>query len=260
MLLDGGAGVNAKTGSGWSPLHVANGKDTIDLLLARGAEIGNIYDAARLGDMPKLRQFLAADRRLLDKPSNEGWTPLQYAASAGQVGIVRFLVSLGADVSARDDDGDTPLHNTNSPQVAVILLAWRAYVNARNNDWRTPLHYAAMRDSREFARTLLDYGADPELQDKDHKAPLHFAAAFDNVEVAEVLLKQGADVNAKGNHSQTPLHYTALYGQTRAVAELLLSRGANVKALDDRGCTPLGYAQKWGHVGIAEVIRKHGGE
>jgi hypothetical protein len=37
-------------------------------------------------------------------------TPLHYAAQYGQVAVVKYLISIGADIHAQDGDGDTPLH------------------------------------------------------------------------------------------------------------------------------------------------------
>ena len=39
----------------------------------------------------------------------DGWTPLHYAISNKQVGIIKTLVESGADVHAVDKDGKTPL-------------------------------------------------------------------------------------------------------------------------------------------------------
>lgn len=38
--------------------------------------------------------------------SDEGLTPLQYAAIYGDVGIIRFLYMLGAEVNIKDNEGN----------------------------------------------------------------------------------------------------------------------------------------------------------
>eukprot|EP00966_Prymnesium_polylepis_P118091 2730531-Prymnesium_polylepis.1 len=42
--------------------------------------------------------------------NGEGWTPLQLAANSGSAGLVGLLIKAGADPSAADPRGYTPLH------------------------------------------------------------------------------------------------------------------------------------------------------
>ena len=41
--------------------------------------------------------------------NDDGWTPLHDAAYAGHKETVELLIAKGADVNAKDEDGDTPL-------------------------------------------------------------------------------------------------------------------------------------------------------
>ena len=50
-------------------------------------------------------------------------TPLHRAALAGNVGDVRVLIRQGADVSARDDRGRTPLQLASDAEVKGMLRA-----------------------------------------------------------------------------------------------------------------------------------------
>ena len=57
--------------------------------------------------------------------------------------MVDFLVSMGADITLKDDRGDTPLHMACSfteLKIAEILLGKGADINALNNAGDTPLH------------------------------------------------------------------------------------------------------------------------
>ena len=59
--------------------------------------------------------------------------------------VIQTLVDAGADINARNNDGETPLHNaatTNTPEVIQALLDTGADINARNNDGDTPLDLA----------------------------------------------------------------------------------------------------------------------
>lgn len=65
----------------------------------------------------------------------------------------------------RDNDGCTPLHNVihwrrRDIQFARVLLDARADLNARDEDGDTPLHYAFALGRRQMHRELIHEGAD----------------------------------------------------------------------------------------------------
>ncbi len=59
---------------------------------------------------------------------------------------VRFFIAQGADVNAKDERGDTPLHeavlHTTDTEVLKFLVASGADVNVKNKRGTTPLHRA----------------------------------------------------------------------------------------------------------------------
>merc|ERR1719319_1927137 len=66
----------------------------------------------------------------------------------GQVGEVKSLIDHGADVSAVDEDGMTPLHLAaieGKPRIVRTLLNLGADPNAQTPYFETPLHMAARR-------------------------------------------------------------------------------------------------------------------
>lgn len=54
--------------------------------------------------------------------SNDHWgtTPLHAAAHANQAAIARLLIDRGADVNAKDMNGQTPLHHTNFHKAKAV--------------------------------------------------------------------------------------------------------------------------------------------
>ena len=93
LLLDAGAGVDARDASQHTPLH----STADDLVLSTPEERA---DFARL----LLDRGASVDARNV-----AGDTPLHVAARTGCVAVVRVMLERGASWSARNDAGDTPM-------------------------------------------------------------------------------------------------------------------------------------------------------
>lgn len=102
---------------------------------------------------------------------------------------VRLLVQAGANVNARDNDGNTPLHETFLTDVEGELLKSGANVNARNNDGETPIFTTVDNDAIPL---FIKYGADLTIRNnkgqtvmeaaKADKGPLRQQALEDAIE------------------------------------------------------------------------------
>lgn len=213
-------------------------------------------EAARDGDLEKVKELLKDDPNLVSSKDESGSTPLHYAAGHGHKDIAELLVASKADVNAKDNDGATPLHLAaqNGHNDVAELLRQRG----GQDMWAASgIHDAARTGNFEKVKALLKDHPDLVFsQDKDGDTPLHWAAAKD---IAELLLANKAEVNAKDNRGDTPLHSAAFNGH-KDVAELLLSVGAAVTAIDIDGKTPLHLAALGGHRDVAELLLAHGAD
>ena len=112
------------------------------------------------------RDLIAAGADVNEKGKVSG--PLSCAVCWGRTDVVKVLIDNGADVNAKDDSGDTPLHwaaFTGARKITRMLIAAGADVNAKDSEGWTPLHMAALHGQGRIVRMLLAAGADPNISD-----------------------------------------------------------------------------------------------
>jgi ankyrin repeat protein len=131
--------------------------------LARGAEL-DVFEAAALGEVERLRQLLDGDSRLAGARSEDDFTALHYAAFFDGPEAARALLDHGADVNAYADN-DLGVHPLNSAaaarktDVASALLERGADPNARTKGGFTSLDAARENGDEQLADLLRSYGA-----------------------------------------------------------------------------------------------------
>ena len=99
-LIDGGADIEVPGGSIGTPLANAVGYGcwhVARLLVARGARIGSLWEAAGLGDRARVDEFLAADPPPTSSDIDEAF---YQACHGGQRRIAEYLLAQGADINA----------------------------------------------------------------------------------------------------------------------------------------------------------------
>jgi hypothetical protein len=138
--------------------------------------------------------------------------------------VISMLVEKGADVNARDSDGNTALFEASSEDVVRVLISAGANPNARNSNGKTPLfdHYFA-----EPKKALLEAGADVTIRDNFGETAL-----FDqnSAEAVRILIAAGADVNATAHNGHTALDAAP----SEEVALILMKAGAKLPTDRDR--------------------------
>ena len=155
---------------------------------------------------------------------------LHQAAESGQLGGVRLLLELRADLEAQDAWGQSPLHlaaQRGHLEVVHLLLQSRAFIEAPDMDEQRPLHLAACTSRVDVVRVLLHSAAALEACDSDGVRPLHRACR--SARVVRLLLGAAAQVDAKDLEGRQPLHWAATYGHPDVV-RALLAFGADKEA------------------------------
>ena len=263
LLLEYGADVNARTLEGWTPLHCAtrhrSNPDIVALLIEWGADIEArdvsgrtaLHDAVRLNSDPDTVKLLLEHGGHTEEAGDLGQTLLHIAVQKTSLSTIGLLLDYGADILAKDNSGNTPLHHVASynrtnlgTKTVELLLDRGADVGATDDIGATPLHRAAAQcPNPEMVRLFLDRGADIGARDHLNQTALHKAAMWNTqVAVTELLLERGADIEALDCELRTPLH-GATYNSNPSIIRLLLEKGACARVWDRRGITPYRLAQ-----------------
>ncbi len=164
--------VRAKDEQGVSTvlLSVYYGREAVTRLLLSTKPVLDIWEAAAVGDLPRVQELLGKDATLLNAYAPDGFTPLGLAAFFGHAAVLEMLLEGGAQVNlaSRNAMQVRPLHSAVAQrdilaarQMAELLLAHGAEVNAVQMGSFTALHEAASRGDAALVRLLLAAGADP---------------------------------------------------------------------------------------------------
>ncbi len=131
-------------------------------------------------------------RKALNRPNENGFTPLQLAVMYNREKEAALLIKRGAKVNKKDTEGMTALHvaagNAGTKlSMFKLLVSKGAKVNARDKYGRAPLHLMARAGRPEVARFLIKKGAKVKVKDKRGKTPLKLAKAAKNAPMVAAL-------------------------------------------------------------------------
>jgi hypothetical protein len=120
-----------------------------------------------------------------------GNTPLIWAANAGHVEVVNYIVN---KVSVVQDDEGPPDNDNRGNE----------YLNVRGYLGATAVSRAACRGHAECVRILAQAGANLDICNDKMQYPLHFAAFKEKVECVQVLLEYQANPLVLDRKGRTP--------------------------------------------------------
>ncbi len=283
LLLDAGAAVDATNRYGVTPLALAslNGSTPMVLrLLEAGADPNRanpegetpLMTAARTGNGAAIDALLSHGA---DVDAVEGWrsqTALMWAAAQNQVTSVERLLAAGADPNARSERGFTSmLFAAREGNVDVLEPLVRGGGNVDDvlpGRGMSSLVLAVFNAQYDFARALLDLGADPNAAENGWTA-LHQVVwtrrpnlgrnppfpvplgELDALDMVRELAAAGADLDARqtreprdGNRNLLNRIGSTAFLQAAKVADvemmqLLVDLGADPSIPTEEGATPL---------------------
>jgi len=234
-LVEKGVSLEVRDMDNNTPLQAAiqeGQTEIVEFLLKHGADANQEVDASR--SVPLL---LARDAEM-----------------------ARILLEYGADINRRSGcQLETALHRAviqDNWELVELLISRGADVNAKDSNGETPLHCAAGAARIAMFRLFLQKGADMDIEDFSQRTALHHAAASASAKMVRFLIDKSADPNARDKHGMTPLHTAASksfipYGEAKIrwsekfgeTVDTLINSGADVNALSEEGKTALDLAQ-----------------
>lgn len=183
------------------------------------------------------------------------------AIRAGDEAGVRTAIADGADVTAAEADGTTPLHwavQSDHPTIVDLVLAAGAAVDAANRYGVPPLALACTNGSAAIVERLLGAGADANAMLAEGETVVMTAARTGALDVVELLLDYGADLNvAETWRGQTALMWAAAEGHAHLIPTLL-SHGADPTARSTTGWTALLFAAREGQIDVVQTLLEGG--
>ncbi|XP_026785883.3 transient receptor potential cation channel, subfamily N, member 1 [Pangasianodon hypophthalmus] len=263
-----------KTKDGRTALHIAAAHSTNDIvkILARKADPNTPggpkaqlplhYAAARPNGSLDVAQTLLKvsnkDARLT--PDEDGYIPLLLAIKAGNVGIVKELLSDLSESQLQAQttgSGDMALHiccRLKDVEMAKVLVTFNADLDSQNDEGQTPLHIAAWEGDEAMLEFLCYRKANPNITDRLDRSPLHIAAERGYTNMVEILSEKfRSNVLERTKDGSTLLHIASECGHP-GTALTFLRKGVPLHMPNKSGAVCLHVAAKCGHTSVVQAL------
>jgi uncharacterized protein len=192
---------------------------------------------------------------------------LHGAVAAGDLPQVSRLIEGGADINAKDSDGQTALLvavQNNQIEIAKALTAAGADINVQASNKDTPWLLAGANGRTEIIEAMIPLGPDLSIRNRFGGNALIPACERAHVETVRLLLTTEIDVNHVNNLGWTCLLEIVILGdggsRHQEAARLVLAAGADPNLADKNGVTPLAHARANGQTETARLIEAAGGK
>ena len=224
-------------------------------------------DAVRSKHDAVVRVMKAHDRNVSFKlAGNEVGVLLCQAAFNSKIEDIKRLVDNGVDPNEADYDGRTAMHlaaSEGNMEVLKYLISIQANIMCRDRFNGTPLedtvrHHFEIRNAVQAEKLLRDHGATLSAEGLTYVVKMCEYAAEGNVENIRVLAENGVDVSLGDYDDRTPLHLAACNGHTAVLEYLLKQESVLVNAVDRFGGTPFVDSIRHGRKGAAALLEEAG--
>jgi ankyrin repeat protein len=172
--------------------------------------------------------------------------------------LINKAVQNGAGKTIKGIYGGNLFHildHTLASEDFILLLKRKGFSIDESDDYgNSPLHFAILTGRNDYARSLINQGADINIKNRSDLSPLHLAVLLNNTGLVKDLLRRGAELNQKGKNGYSPLHIASELNYAEAALNLLNS-GAEIRIKTDQKLTPKAIAKIQKNTDIVKLIR-----
>tara|TARA_B100001146_G_scaffold225193_1_gene247534 strand:- start:10366 stop:11871 length:1506 start_codon:yes stop_codon:yes gene_type:complete len=261
-----------------------------------------IYATLEKTDPEIVKYLLSFEGNPIDKNTHDSRNYLHWAGYAGQIELVEYLLKEGASVTKLDSHGYTPLtfaanagqinpalyeafenhgvsitEETNEHGANVLLLVAPSLsnetelnyflkkgfdLNSTDEDGNGIFNYASRKGNVDFLKILVKKGVSyKEANNKGGNAFLFAAQGTrghqNNMALYTYLKDLGIEPNVVTTEGYTPLHRLAYSSEDIEIINFFLNAGADVNQQDEDGNTPFLNAASRNSLNIVEVFAKN---
>ncbi|TQV89980.1 vegetative incompatibility protein HET-E-1 [Cordyceps javanica] len=239
-LLAQGANPNARSVYDETPLHLA---------LKRDLYGPSWPDAPDRWNDPAYRIEGVLDNIGYDFDGEKEYAETCVFVEQHRSAVVKLLLNNQlTDINAKDKYGASPLHcvkyeNNKAPDIVKLLIERGADISARNDQGQTALHLACSQGSLGSVPALVKKVADFAAVDLEGRNAIHYAAQSGNTDLVKILAQKCPVtlVATRDKRGRNALHHLVrdAWLTDEDAIESLVSAGVSVKDLDDEGSSPL---------------------
>ncbi|XP_042910687.1 inversin isoform X1 [Parasteatoda tepidariorum] len=270
MLLLKDANICIPDDQGKTPLHWAatnptsSALDCVKILLEKEGNLINWQDyegrsalhlAVGAGNIEVVRFLVSKETCNTDILDNAFCTPLHWAAKKGFADKADILLKKSLYTSA-DDSGATPLHYTafhNYAKVVETFLSRSFIYDIADASGRNAILWAAARNADDVIEVMAKNGVLLDCSDKDGLTALHYASLKGHLSTIKILVKHGVPINKKDKCGMTPLLRACEFGRAKA-SQLLIQLGADATITDVNDCSMLHWCALGGHAYLCQML------
>ena len=221
------------------------------------------------GDMNMVKKVFTEKNINSKKMNSNVVTPLSAAAVGRKKEVVKYLISIGADITTKTIVGLTCLDFGDN--------VWKDYdiqkaVIEKNPKWihefskhKITLHPKIKQEYPEesISDELGFFESKTQIEfyyhDYDGKNKLIFGSDIGDLEIVKNALFDGSDIETINSNQQTPLIIASLRNHFNII-KYLISQGANINAKDYWDNTPLMYSFIYNRINIIKYLISHGAD
>eukprot|EP00339_Tiarina_fusa_P013235 CAMPEP_0116999244 /NCGR_PEP_ID=MMETSP0472-20121206/2025_1 /TAXON_ID=693140 ORGANISM="Tiarina fusus, Strain LIS" /NCGR_SAMPLE_ID=MMETSP0472 /ASSEMBLY_ACC=CAM_ASM_000603 /LENGTH=715 /DNA_ID=CAMNT_0004698621 /DNA_START=356 /DNA_END=2501 /DNA_ORIENTATION=- len=224
-------------------------------------------------DKNSIQRLLQVENIDVDAATEDGFTALMFSVINDDVETTEKLFAHGVDPEMTTLDDKTACHYATSAPMAGSLVKNGADVNAKDNNGQTPIFTFVQNSLSEVALEAISLGADIGVVDNSENTILHEAAVHGDAAVTKnesILQKKNPDtisnfddtnsfINHPNNQGRTVMHQVCSNAEpgTKETFDILSQNGASLSCADENGNFPIHFAAQTDNPNLVSCLQNN---